>query len=192
MKILGLLLISLIIYSVYSEKQRFDNYSVIRIRFETESELQNFFSILPKDSLDVFSHDGASGIKLDMDILLTPEQMKTLELSLFTKSLYPSKFEVLNENFQESIDEEAATIKRIDAEIEEQLKNIPSQKERERFLFSQDVYYRNYHNHSAISNYLENLRETHRTMSEKIVIGETIEKKTNFSLHNSRTRSIQC
>jgi carboxypeptidase A5 len=84
--------------------------------------------------------------------------------------------EVLSQNFGAELQKEAAELKRLEADLQQRIQHLPLQ-EQNAIRFSEDEFYRTYHRYDAISNYLEQLRETHRNMVIKEVIGETIEKR---------------
>jgi len=163
-------------------KKPYENFSVVKLTFEKTTDLSLFLRFFPEDTLDILSNDG--GVTPEMDIVLTPLQAAELSHHLYVNDLNVSKLVVLSRNLQEDIDREQKELKRIEKNLEKRLSGLPL-KAQEAVKFSEDEFYTVYHNYEAISNYLENLRETHANMVEKDTIGETFEKRpiTVYTVH---------
>lgn len=150
------ILFFVLIALVLCQEKRFDDYSVIRIKFTCPKMFAKFFETFPEETLDILSNDGGYALNLEMDILFTPQQVEKLSYMYFNKDLSFAKFEVVERNFQNIIDMEKKFL--------EATKN-------------ENDFYKKYNNLADFQAYYTRLFSQHSNMVEKETIGKTIENR---------------
>jgi len=173
-----LLIFALLILFATCLKQRYDSYSLCKVRIPTKKYLDVFSALFSNEPLDVWSYDGNLVVGMDMDILFSPKQLEKLMENKFLLS----DFSIIHKDIQVLIDAEEKEIKKRSEVINDLLMLFKTQEDKNKFRFAKDNYFNNYHPLSEIDEFVKHYQQNYPTMAEYFTIGKSHEGRPLFGL----------
>lgn len=128
---------------ILAEKTRYDNYSLVRVKVNSHETLQLLMEEFKTNPIDIWSNDGRIGINIDIDMLLSQEQMQKLMNFLLYKN-GDLELRVLHNNIQNLIDEEEKAMYEARMREAKLLSSLTSEEEKIKAKFSYNNYFDNY------------------------------------------------
>jgi len=144
---------------------------VVLIRIDNPRDFEKFNTEFPIDSIDLWSDTYAAAN--DMEILFTKSQFE--KLNTLKSQIKFTRFEIVISNFQDNINAEQAQMKQHKLYLEEKMKLLKTQKERDDLKYTTNEWFRTYWNYEDNVNYYKKIASDYPRMVELDVIGKSIE-----------------